>query len=203
MTYCDTFARSQKKGVRLAYMGHLTLISEDVISALTLYPVELSETLAHYCPQPQWDAYVSGRFKETKDRDSTQLGGGKPMVTARRLTIGTEAIPGPPGTIGLSVDEAERLPSASGVGSSNMRSPVQNVLFSDRNLDEERGDSRPRNSRLNPQSEEVCISLHAKMLHCLTLWDSLRTTLASKSTGQVMVVSHRLRPPMVLMTRMM
>jgi hypothetical protein len=148
-------------------MGHLTLISEDVISALALYPTELSETLARYCPQPQWDAYVSGRFKETKDRDSSQLGGGKPTLAAMRLAMGSEAIPGPSarGAAGLNVDEAERLPSASGIGSSNARSPVQNVLFSHRNLDEEQGDSRPRNSRSSPQSEEVCVSLLVGRFH--------------------------------------
>jgi len=142
-------------------MGHLTLISEDVISALALYSADLSDTLAQYCPQPQWDAYVSGRFRETKDRDSSQLGGGKPIVTAKRSAFGSEAMPRPSGAAGLNVDEAERLPSASGIGSSNMRSPVQNVLFSDRNLDDEQGDSRPRNPRSSPpQSEAVCT------LHC-------------------------------------
>lgn len=148
-------------------MGHLTLISEDVISALALYPTELSETLAQYCPQPQWDAYVSGRFKETKDRDSSQLGGGKPILTAMRSAIGSEAIPGPSarGAAGLNVDEAERLPSPSGVSSSNGRSPVQNVLFSGRNLDEEQGDPRTRNSRSSPQSEEVCATLPVGRFH--------------------------------------
>ncbi|KAF8516965.1 SIT4 phosphatase-associated protein-domain-containing protein [Hysterangium stoloniferum] len=74
-------ARSREhKGVRLGYMGHLTLISEDVISALGHYPEELSSLLRQYAPQPAWDHYVNGEYRETKRRDSSLLGGGKPVI---------------------------------------------------------------------------------------------------------------------------
>lgn len=62
-------------------MGHLTLISEDVIGALEHYPPELKLLLAQYAPQPDWDDYVGGRYHETKVRDTSLLGGGKPVVT--------------------------------------------------------------------------------------------------------------------------
>lgn len=62
-------------------MGHLTLISEDVISALEHYPPELRLILAQFAPQPGWDDYVSGRYHETKKKDTSLLGGGKPVVT--------------------------------------------------------------------------------------------------------------------------
>ena len=68
------------KGVRLGYMGHLTLISEDVITAMQHYPPDLRLIIAQLAPQPDWDEYVNGRYNETKRRDSSLLGGGKPIV---------------------------------------------------------------------------------------------------------------------------
>ncbi|KAI5989239.1 SIT4 phosphatase-associated protein-domain-containing protein [Pisolithus marmoratus] len=72
------------KGVRLGYMGHLTLLSEDVITALEHYPPELRLTIARCAPQPDWSEYVTGRYNETKKRDTSLLGGGKPNVNAPR-----------------------------------------------------------------------------------------------------------------------
>ena len=61
-------------------MGHLTLISEDVIGALEHFPPDLRLLAAQYAPQPEWDEYVTGRYKETKKKDSSLLGGGKPVI---------------------------------------------------------------------------------------------------------------------------
>lgn len=77
---------TKPKHVRLGYMGHLTLISEDVILALEHYPPELRLILAQYAPQPEWDDYVGGRYQETKTRDTSLLGGGKPAVTGGART---------------------------------------------------------------------------------------------------------------------
>ncbi|KAK0463504.1 SIT4 phosphatase-associated protein-domain-containing protein [Desarmillaria tabescens] len=52
---------AKPKGVRLGYMGHLQLISEDVLIALEVFP------------------------PETKRRDNILLGGGKPIVGPERL----------------------------------------------------------------------------------------------------------------------
>ncbi|TFY55298.1 hypothetical protein EVJ58_g8333, partial [Rhodofomes roseus] len=71
---------AKPKGVRLGYMGHLTLISEDVIGALEHFPPDLRLLAAQYAPQPEWDEYVTGRYKETKKKDTILLGGGKPVV---------------------------------------------------------------------------------------------------------------------------
>ncbi|KAJ7633140.1 SIT4 phosphatase-associated protein-domain-containing protein [Roridomyces roridus] len=68
------------KSVRLGFMGHLTLIAEDVLTALDRFPEELRTVLATYAPQPDWDDYVAGRYRETKRRDAELLGGGKPVV---------------------------------------------------------------------------------------------------------------------------
>ncbi|KAG8887332.1 hypothetical protein FRB98_000201 [Tulasnella sp. 332] len=73
-------ACSKPKGVRAAFMGHLTLISEDIVSAFEHYPPELIDILSTYAPRPEWDQYVTGKYKETRDNDSIQLGGGKPVI---------------------------------------------------------------------------------------------------------------------------
>ena len=62
-------------------MGHLTLIAEDVLVTLDRYPPDLREILVRYAPVPEWEEYVSGRYSETKERDTSLLGGGKPAVT--------------------------------------------------------------------------------------------------------------------------
>ena len=62
-------------------MGHLTLISEDVVGALEHYPPELLNVLRQFVPQPDWDEYVHGRFRETKTKDTSLLGGGRPILT--------------------------------------------------------------------------------------------------------------------------
>ncbi|KZV96148.1 SAPS-domain-containing protein [Exidia glandulosa HHB12029] len=68
------------KGVRLGYMGHLTLIAEDVLNALEHYPFDLLVVIRQFVPQPDWDDYVSTRYRETKRKDTSLLGGGKPVV---------------------------------------------------------------------------------------------------------------------------
>src|SRR5882724_1299394 len=72
---------SKPKGVRLGYMGHLTLISEDVIIALGHFPADLRATILYHAPKPDWDEYVNGRYNETKSRDTSLLGGGKPVLS--------------------------------------------------------------------------------------------------------------------------
>ncbi|QRV72459.1 hypothetical protein RhiJN_00473 [Ceratobasidium sp. AG-Ba] len=71
---------AQQKGLRLGYMGHLILISDDIVAALEHYPHSLLEALSPYVPQPDWDDFVAGQYKETKQRDLSQLGGGRPTM---------------------------------------------------------------------------------------------------------------------------
>ncbi|TFK23456.1 SAPS-domain-containing protein [Coprinopsis marcescibilis] len=78
--------KSATKGGRLGYMGHLTLIAEDVITALEHFPPELRLAIIHYAPEDEWDQYVKGRYKETKANDTRLLGGGKPIVGSRNIT---------------------------------------------------------------------------------------------------------------------
>ncbi|KDR73731.1 hypothetical protein GALMADRAFT_251541 [Galerina marginata CBS 339.88] len=80
---------SKPKGVRLGYMGHLMLVSEDVITAMARFPPDLRLIIIQYAPEPEWDNYVTGRYNETKKEDSRLLGGGKPVIrsnSARNVT---------------------------------------------------------------------------------------------------------------------
>ncbi|KAF9532767.1 SIT4 phosphatase-associated protein-domain-containing protein [Crepidotus variabilis] len=71
---------SKPKGVRLGYMGHLMLISEDVITAMARFPPDLRLNIIQYAPEPEWDQFVTGRYNETKQEDNRLLGGGKPVI---------------------------------------------------------------------------------------------------------------------------
>ncbi|KAG8735592.1 hypothetical protein FRC12_018000 [Ceratobasidium sp. 428] len=88
---------AQQKGLRLGYMGHLILISDDIVAALEHYPHSLLEALSPYVPQPDWDNFVAGQYKETKERDLSQLGGGRPSVPAGIAGMGRG---GPMGALG-------------------------------------------------------------------------------------------------------
>ncbi len=54
---------AKPKGVRMGYMGHLTLLSEDVINSLEHFPPDLRLTIAQFAPQPEWDESVTDRYK--------------------------------------------------------------------------------------------------------------------------------------------
>ncbi|PPQ89434.1 hypothetical protein CVT25_012813, partial [Psilocybe cyanescens] len=73
---------AKPKGVRLGYMGHLMLISEDVITAMARFPPDLRLIIIQYAPEPEWDNYVTGRYNETKLEDNRRLGGGKPVINS-------------------------------------------------------------------------------------------------------------------------
>ena len=65
-------------------MGHLTLISEDVLTTLKHSPPDLRLTITKFTPEPEWNDYVNGRYQETKSKDTSLLGGGKPALSLTR-----------------------------------------------------------------------------------------------------------------------
>jgi hypothetical protein len=65
-------------------MGHLTLISEDVLTTLEHSSPDLRLTIMKFTPQPEWNDYVTGRYQETKNKDTSLLGGGKPALSLTR-----------------------------------------------------------------------------------------------------------------------
>ena len=99
---------SKPKGVRLGYMGHLMLISEDVITALARFPPDLRLIIIQYAPEPEWDQYVTGRYNETKEEDARPLGGGKPIVVGNGVRGG--------GVMQWKVDENDLDVGGSGTG---------------------------------------------------------------------------------------
>jgi len=65
-------------------MGHLTLISEDVLTTLEHSSPDLRLIITKFTPQPEWNDYVTGRYQETKNKDMSLLGGGKPALSLTR-----------------------------------------------------------------------------------------------------------------------
>ena len=70
------------KRIRLGYMGHLTLIAEEVVKFTERHPPELlSPTVMEYVLNPDWIDYVEQTLSETRERDNAILGGVRPDMT--------------------------------------------------------------------------------------------------------------------------
>jgi SIT4-associating protein SAP185/190 len=70
-----------KTKTRMGYMGHLTLIAEEVVKFTERHPPELlSETVLERVMAPDWINYVEGALAETRERDNAILGGVRPEV---------------------------------------------------------------------------------------------------------------------------
>lgn len=66
---------------RMGYMGHLTLIAEEVVKFTERHPPEvLSETVLERVMSQDWVNYVEGALAETRERDNAILGGVRPEV---------------------------------------------------------------------------------------------------------------------------
>lgn len=70
-----------KTKTRMGYMGHLTLIAEEVVKFTERHPPELlSETVLDRVMDQNWISYVEGALAETRERDNAVLGGVRPEV---------------------------------------------------------------------------------------------------------------------------
>lgn len=70
------------KRIRLGYMGHLTLIAEEVVKFTERHPPELlSPAVMDYVLNPEWIDYVEQTLSETRERDNAILGGVRPEMT--------------------------------------------------------------------------------------------------------------------------
>jgi SIT4-associating protein SAP185/190 len=85
---------------RMGYMGHLTLIAEEVVKFTERHPPELlSEMVLDKVMSQDWINYVEGALAETRERDNAILGGVRPEVSlGHRASIGGNGL----GGIGLS-----------------------------------------------------------------------------------------------------
>ncbi|TXT15631.1 hypothetical protein VHUM_00134 [Vanrija humicola] len=75
----DLQVKSEPRKPRLPYMGHISLISEELVKFFARCPSDLYELIRPTFSQDDWTAYVEGSLSETRARDSQPLAGGKPM----------------------------------------------------------------------------------------------------------------------------
>ncbi|KAI1054003.1 hypothetical protein LB507_007469 [Fusarium sp. FIESC RH6] len=101
-----------KTKTRMGYMGHLTLIAEEVVKFTERHPPELlSETVLDRVMSQEWISYVEGSLAETRERDNAILGGVRPEVA-----MGNRAMGGGSGLGGVGLSS---LGGGSGGGGSN------------------------------------------------------------------------------------
>ncbi|KAI1382859.1 SAPS-domain-containing protein [Hypoxylon trugodes] len=85
-----------KNKTRMGYMGHLTLIAEEVVKFTERNPPELlSELVLDRVMSQDWINYVEGALAETRERDNAILGGVRPEVAlSNRAQMGGNGLGG-------------------------------------------------------------------------------------------------------------
>ncbi|ODV80598.1 SIT4-associating protein ser/thr phosphatase [Suhomyces tanzawaensis NRRL Y-17324] len=74
---CSDYEDSHN-GLRLGFMGHLTLIAEEVVKFIQLYPANsLSELIDVKVEDDVWEDYVSNVLYDTREKYNAILGGGE------------------------------------------------------------------------------------------------------------------------------
>ncbi|KAG8530973.1 uncharacterized protein KY384_004330 [Bacidia gigantensis] len=69
----------RKTNMRLGYMGHLTLVAEEVVKFSDRNPPELlSSVVLEKVTSQSWNEYVEHTLSETRERDNAILGGVRP-----------------------------------------------------------------------------------------------------------------------------
>ncbi|KAF1991789.1 extragenic suppressor of kinetochore protein 1 [Aulographum hederae CBS 113979] len=72
----------QESNMRLGYMGHLTLIAEEVVKFTERHPPEfLSQSVLDKVMSQPWIDYVEQTLAETRERDNAILGGVRPDMS--------------------------------------------------------------------------------------------------------------------------
>jgi SIT4-associating protein SAP185/190 len=72
----------EKNRMRLGYMGHLTLIAEEVVKFTERHPPELlSDSVLEKVMNGEWITYVEVTLAETRERDNAILGGVRPDMS--------------------------------------------------------------------------------------------------------------------------
>lgn len=98
---------------RMGYMGHLTLIAEEVVKFTERHPPELlSDVVMDKVMNQAWINYVEGALAETRERDNAILGGVRPEVAVNK------GFGGGLGAVGISGLGTSGLGLGSGQGSS-------------------------------------------------------------------------------------
>ncbi|ORX38413.1 SIT4 phosphatase-associated protein-domain-containing protein [Kockovaella imperatae] len=77
--YNDNIVR-QRGVARMACMGHVVLIAEELVKFFARCPQDLMDIVQAYFDPETWENFVEGSLRETKDKDTRPLAGGKPSV---------------------------------------------------------------------------------------------------------------------------
>nr|XP_018261596.1 uncharacterized protein I303_06036 [Kwoniella dejecticola CBS 10117]OBR83754.1 hypothetical protein I303_06036 [Kwoniella dejecticola CBS 10117] len=70
---------AQPRTPRLAYMGHIILIAEELVKFFARCPPELYEKIKDSFILSEWEAFVDSSLRDAKAKDSKPLAGGKPI----------------------------------------------------------------------------------------------------------------------------
>jgi SIT4-associating protein SAP185/190 len=102
--------------MRLGYMGHLTLIAEEVVKFAERIPPEtLSQLVLEKVTAPEWIDYVEHTLAETRERDNAILGGVRPDVSLGPRQAVLNAVGSTSGISGLG-GSLSSLTGSSGLG---------------------------------------------------------------------------------------
>ena len=147
-----------ERGMRLGYMGHLTLIAEEVCKFGNrdgLDPI-ISERLS----REEWQTYVEGTLAETREKDNAVLGGVRPQDQLGMRGMGMGGLGG-----GFSSNTASTLASAgigAGItGQDSLDGPMSTTFeinsgissFADAEDDDEMEDEVQRRNRLEDDEQ--------------------------------------------------
>lgn len=79
--------------LRLGYMGHLTLIAEEVVKFTARHPSQLfPNSVLEKVMNPEWITYVEVILTETRERDNAILGGVRPVKTVIQRQMGANIV---------------------------------------------------------------------------------------------------------------
>ena len=84
-------ASQSTKGMRLGYMGHLTLIAEEVVKfGNRQTPESMDQTVIDRVNRHEWTEYVQGTLADTREKDNAVRGGVRPQdsMGARSMSLG-------------------------------------------------------------------------------------------------------------------
>lgn len=90
-----------EKKMRLGYMGHLTLIAEEIVKFTERQPAELlAPIVVTQVTSPGWINYVEHTLEETRQKDNAVLGGIRPDVAGGPRQAVLNTINNPQGGLG-------------------------------------------------------------------------------------------------------
>jgi len=166
----------EESNMRLGYMGHLTLIAEEVVKFSERHPPEMvSQSVLERVMSQTWIDYVEHTLAETRERDNAILGGVRPdssvgprqavlnavnaqqnFVSGNNNSSNTLASAGLTGNgaVGLDSMDLTNAGSSTSAGSYSYGSGLSGFTHSSDEEDEEMEEGEEQRSDWNPSIEE-------------------------------------------------